>query len=90
MNRKGEDQLRALEDAADRIEELLDRIRQQDRYIDNILRHVNRQAEDEGLWFNAITITEAYLQRSLRELHATVEGETIEWRDSLENSPSTR
>lgn len=30
---------------------------------------VDTQAEDEGLWFDAETAPEAYLQRALRELH---------------------
>ena len=34
---------------------------------------VKRQAEDEGLWFQAQTAPEAYLQAALRELHAAVE-----------------
>ena len=34
---------------------------------------VHAQAEDEGLWFEATTATEAYLQAALRELHAAVE-----------------
>jgi hypothetical protein len=34
---------------------------------------VNEQAEDAGLWFVAQTITEDYLQRALRRLHAAVE-----------------
>lgn len=33
------------------------------------------QAEDEGLWFDAQTAPEAYLQQALRRLHAAVEGE---------------
>ena len=33
------------------------------------------QAEDEGLWFVAETITESYLQSALRRLHAAVEGD---------------
>ena len=37
------------------------------------LQVVNRQAEDEGLWFIAQTAPEAYLQRALRELHAAIE-----------------
>lgn len=36
---------------------------------------VNRQAEDDALWFQAQTATEAYLQQALRELHAAVEEE---------------
>lgn len=35
---------------------------------------VNKQAEDEGLWFVAETVPEAYLQRALRKLHAVIEG----------------
>ena len=35
---------------------------------------VDRQAEDEGLWFVAETAAEAYLQQELRRLHSTVEG----------------
>lgn len=31
------------------------------------------QAEDEGLWFNAMTAPEAYLQRALRDLHEAAE-----------------
>jgi hypothetical protein len=37
---------------------------------------VNEQAEDDGLWFAAQTITEDTLQRALRRLHAAVEGES--------------
>lgn len=32
-----------------------------------------QQAEDDGLWFNAATAPEAYLQQELRKLHAAVE-----------------
>lgn len=34
---------------------------------------VDKQAEDYGLWFNAKTAPEEYLQRALRELHKTIE-----------------
>lgn len=34
---------------------------------------VAQQAEDDGLWFNAATAPEAYLQQELRKLHAAVE-----------------
>ena len=37
---------------------------------------VDKQAEDEGLWFIPQTITEDYLQRALRQLHAAVEGKS--------------
>ena len=35
---------------------------------------VAQQAEDDGLWFNAATAPEAYLQQELRKLHAAIEG----------------
>ena len=34
---------------------------------------IEDQANDESLWFEAHTITESYLQRALRDLHAAVE-----------------
>lgn len=34
---------------------------------------VQQQAEDEGLWFDARTSAEAYLQQELRALHALIE-----------------
>jgi hypothetical protein len=34
---------------------------------------VDMQAEDDGLWFDARTATEAYLQQELRKLHAVIE-----------------
>jgi hypothetical protein len=34
---------------------------------------VDEQAEDPGLWFIHPNASEAYLQRALRELHATIE-----------------
>ena len=36
---------------------------------------VNEQAEDEGLWFEAETAPEAYVQRELRRLHEIIERE---------------
>ena len=34
---------------------------------------VDEQAEDEALWFHAVTAPEAYLQQELRRLHAAIE-----------------
>jgi len=34
---------------------------------------VDKQAEDEGLWFIARTCPEGYLQQELRKLHALIE-----------------
>lgn len=41
--------------------------------MSELLKLVNEQAEDEGLWFNAETAPEAYLQAALGKLHAAVE-----------------
>ena len=34
---------------------------------------IDKQAEDEGLWFISESITEAYFQQELRKLHALIE-----------------
>ena len=39
-----------------------------------IIRLVDEQARDGGLWFAAKTAAEAYLQQELRRLHAAIEG----------------
>ncbi|KKM01044.1 hypothetical protein LCGC14_1798340 [marine sediment metagenome] len=39
-------------------------------------RIVDKQANDDGLWFAAKTAPEAYLQHALRMLHEIVEGKT--------------
>lgn len=41
--------------------------------MDKILELVDKQAQDEGLWFDAMTASEAYLQAALRELHRVIE-----------------
>ena len=38
-----------------------------------LLEIVSAQADDEGLWFVAVTASEAYLQQELRRLHAAIE-----------------
>ena len=40
---------------------------------------VNRQAEDDGLWFVAQFASEAYLQQELRKLHALIEGQIAQF-----------
>jgi hypothetical protein len=40
---------------------------------DSLREIVDEQAEDEGLWFVAVTASEAYLQEELRRLHAAIE-----------------
>jgi hypothetical protein len=37
---------------------------------------VDRQADDEGLWFVAASAAEAYLQQELRHLHMVIEDYT--------------
>lgn len=51
-----------------------------DDLFQSLVNMVNAQAEDEGLWFNARTAPEAYLQQELRKLHAEIEriAETME------------
>lgn len=41
--------------------------------LEAILEKVSRQASDPGLWVNAETPVEAYLQAELRYLHAIIE-----------------
>jgi len=42
-------------------------------HIERLRNMVDRQAEDEGLWFVAQTAPEGYLQQELRKLHAEIE-----------------
>jgi len=48
---------------------------------------INKQAEDEGLWFKPVTAPEAYLQQELRKVHHWVE-ELIK-NNSLLSAPAT-
>lgn len=45
----------------------------QHKAIEEIKKLVDKQANDEGLWFIARTAPEAYLQHHLRILHALIE-----------------
>jgi len=49
-----------------------------EEYKKELMEIVNEQAKDEGLWFNAQTAPEAYLQAALRRLHAAIENKTPE------------
>jgi hypothetical protein len=40
---------------------------------DGLYELVDKQAEDEALWFDADYITEAYIQEALRKLHYAIE-----------------
>ncbi|MFZ1664009.1 MAG: hypothetical protein WAU08_01235, partial [Flavobacteriales bacterium] len=44
-----------------------------------------KQAEDDGLWFEATMVTEAHLQHALRELAAAIETPNVE----LSGGPGT-
>ena len=48
------------------------------RRVADLQTIVDEQAEDEGLWFHAITASEAYLQQELRRLHAVIEGTALD------------
>ena len=52
---------------------LLDDLRAARKVVEDIRTLVDEQAEDEGLWFEAATAPEAYLQQELRRLHEAVE-----------------
>lgn len=54
-----------------------DRLRASEAERERLRALVNEQAEDEGLWFKAEYITEAYLQQALRKLHALIEGDEL-------------
>ena len=41
-----------------------------------VLKLVEEQANDEGLWFRAETLAEANVQAALRKLHAAIEGKS--------------
>jgi len=48
------------------------------RKLKSIIAVVNEQAEDYGLWFEAVYATEAYLQQELRRLHSVIEAADLE------------
>ena len=51
----------------------LDHLEARSRALGDVKVLVNKQAEDDGLWFDAQTAPEAYLQQELRKLHGAVE-----------------
>ena len=62
-----------LSKTTDLVVDYQDRIVKIKQSMDELLKLVNEQAEDDGLWFDANFATEGYLQKSLRELHHKVE-----------------
>ena len=78
LKKRVEDGIEAL-NASERIRARLvaENIELKGRVEDERLRETaNSQAEDEGLWFEAQTAPEAYLQQELRRLHEIIEGKT--------------
>jgi hypothetical protein len=53
--------------------------------MSNVLELVHKQAEDDALWFQAMTASEAYLQQELRKLHAAVEDESQQRDEAIKN-----
>lgn len=56
---------------------------------DVVKQLVEKQAEDNGIWFDAETITEAYLQQQIRLLHAAIEGTDRFGRALATHQPNT-
>ncbi len=56
--------------------------------FDNVMKLVNKQAEDEGLWFITQTVGEAYLQKELRKLHYSIEMADKEAEKPMNNNPT--
>ena len=44
-----------------------------DQQVATLKSLVDQQANDPGLWFQAVTASEAYLQQELRRLHELIE-----------------
>jgi hypothetical protein len=57
----------------DRRQAIVERLQAAEHKLSAIRSVVNEQAEDTGLWFDAVYATEAYLQQKLRRLHAVIE-----------------
>lgn len=45
------------------------------RWLARLMAIVERQAEDDGIFFRAESAVESYLQQAIRELHRAIEGE---------------
>ena len=62
-----------VERAAERVIRAAEHDQQAQAWTLTLAQVVDEQAEDEGLWFNAQTMPEAYLQQELRRLHRIIE-----------------
>jgi len=47
-------------------------------WITEVMEIVEEQANDEGLWCDAVYASEAYIQKALRRLHEVIEQKTSE------------
>lgn len=61
------------EQAYKQIKNLIQQSGEKPEIDDSLLEFVSRQIEDDGLWFEAQTAPEAYLQQELRKLHQFIE-----------------
>ena len=59
---------------------IIAKLRAADRLCEAAQRKINIQAMDEGLWWEAITASEAYIQNALRELHAIIKQAIAEYK----------
>ena len=69
-----------LKRAREEIERLTQQVEEAKRDADKLQKIkdlVDEQANDDGIWFQADTAPEAYLQHKLRLLHAVIEGDII-------------
>jgi hypothetical protein len=73
--RSEESAIRDAEDERARAEAAEQRVADLTEALRRIRGVVDAQAEDDGLWFVADSIVEAYFQQELRSLHATIENE---------------
>lgn len=56
------------------VQELQRKVTRLELKLEGLRNLTAKQAEDDGLWFDAGTAPEAYLQQELRRLHAAIEG----------------
>jgi len=59
--------------------------------LEDLEELIEKQSNDDGLWFDAETAPEAYIQRALRQLHHAVEDvlkQRDEWLSQKLNVPN--
>lgn len=72
--RRGTFQDEATEETVDKALDLHKQLTAANEKLASARKVIERQANDDGLWFLSRTAPEAYLQAALRNLHAAVEG----------------